>query len=308
MSSPGLVQIVILNWNGFDLTKDCLLSLARIDYPKYQIIVVDNGSTDGSYEELVSRFPNIEFLRSEVNLGFVGGNNLGLKLALTKYDPDYFLLLNNDTTAEPSFLKNMVAFYSERPNLGIIGGKIYYFDDPKRIWFAGGWFDKLRGNAVHLGENELDIGQYNIPMKINFVTGCCFMMSRKVVDTLGLLDEDFFAYCEDLDYSLRAIEAGFDCYYVPDSVIYHKVSSSFKSGKFAIVGKRSALAYYLNVRNRLYIYRKHKKNINKMGFIFFQIKLTFRYVLGFTLTLQFRNAGSVIRGVWDGISKPVRKF
>jgi GT2 family glycosyltransferase len=305
MSSLGSVQIIILNWNGYELTRECLLSLAAVDYGNFRITVVDNASSDGSYEKLVGEFPEIEFVRSEVNLGFAGGNNLGINFARTNYDPDFFLLLNNDTTVDPRFLTHLVTSFHAGPDVGIAGNKIFYYGDPQRIWFAGGVFDKQLGDGYHRGEGEIDLGQFDEPENVDFITGCCLMMSRQLVNAIGILDERFFAYCEDLDYSLRAAESGFVCRYVPASVIYHKVSSSFKLQKSDKIGKRSALAYYLNVRNRIFIFRKHRKMINRYGFLLFQLRFILRYVVGFALTFQFGKAKSVIKGAWKGVTDPL---
>jgi len=300
-----LVQIIILNWNGYELTKDCLNSLSRLDYQNYKVIVVDNGSTDGSYKKLVSEFPAIEFLAIEANLGFADGNNAAILHTREKYNPQLFLLLNNDTTVEPTFLRKMVDTFSSNPNAGILGNKIYYYEDPQRIWFAGGQFNKFLGDGIHLGIDQLDIGQFNDQKKIDFVTGCCMMISKDVINKIGLLDSSFFAYCEDLDYSLRASKAGYVITYVPDAIIYHKVSSSFKTKDKKQFGARSNLAYYLNVRNRLFIYRKHKERIKPLYFFIHQVKYVSRYLIGFFITLQFGKVKSVLQGLWDGVSKPM---
>lgn len=300
------VHIIILNWNGYLLTRDCLISLRNIDYKNHRITVVDNASTDDSVDKLSKEFPEIELLRSNVNLGFAGGNNLALKYVKEMYKPDYFLLLNNDTAVEPSFLSALVKNSTDL-SVGIIGSKIYFFDEPTRLWFAGGYFDRFSGDGRHYAYEQLDEGGNNKLCKVDFITGCCLMITKQLIEKIGYLDDSFFAYCEDLDYCLRAKKNGFDCLYVPDSIIYHKVSSSFKTQKTTTLGARSALAYYLNVRNRFFIYRKHRELINTVGFIYSQFLFVMRYLIGFSVTFQFEKFKNVISGVRDGVFMKLKK-
>lgn len=300
------VHIIILNWNGYLLTRDCLLSLRDIKYKNHRITVVDNASTDDSASKLLEEFPEIELLRSEVNLGFAGGNNLALTDAKRKFDPDYYLLLNNDTVVDSSFLNYLTEAYKE-PSIGLVCSKIYFFDEPNRLWYAGGFFNKRTGNGGHYGYEQIDNGEFDNQRKVDYVTGCCFMLHRDVVNQIGLLDEIFFAYCEDLDYCLRAAEHGFECVYVPRSILYHKVSSSFKSKTKIAFGNRSPLAYYLNIRNRFFIFRKHRAQISTVGFLMFHTLFCLRYLCGFLITFQFGKVKTVILGIKDGIKMPLKK-
>lgn len=300
------VHIIILNWNGYNLTRDCLLSLRKIDYRNYRVTVVDNASIDESATNLSDEFPEIDMLRSDVNLGFAAGNNLALINAREKYNPDYFLLLNNDTVVDPTFLGHLLDAFKNQ-SIGLACSKIYFFDEPRRLWYAGGYFNKVIGDAQHYGYEQMDHGEFDTLRKVEFITGCCFMMSRSVVNRVGLLDEIYFAYCEDLDYCLRAAEQGFECVYVPRSVIYHKVSSSFKSKTNIAFGKRSTLAYYLNVRNRFFIFRKHREQISRFGFLIHHSIFCLRYIVGFLITFQFAKVYTVLKGIRDGIQMPLMK-
>jgi len=232
------VFIIIVNWNNWPDTLECLESLKNIDYPDYRIIVVDNGSTDGSAEKIKEYIKDIvpcfrqpaDFIPVRCNRGFAAGNNPGIDFAL-KNKADYVLLLNNDTTVDKDFLKRLAEAGEDNKKAGILGSSIYFYSQPDKIWFLGGKFNWLKTRWTkgrgHLGldfpVNEL-FKEKN--QKVNFITGCCMLIKREAVEKIGNLDERFFLYYEDVDYCLRARKAGFDCLVVPSAKIWHKISSS----------------------------------------------------------------------------------
>lgn len=222
------VAIIVVNWNRRDDTLDCLQSLSEISYPHYRIILVDNGSTDGSADAVRSSFPNVKVIQAEENLRFAGGNNLGLKDVLEEGD-DFCLLLNNDTTVEQDFLSHMIETAKSNHRIGLISPKILYYDRPDVIWFAGGIIKPIWGYVRHFGLRQLDdpqAGRYNKRREVTFLTGCCLLIRRSVMEKIGRLDGDFYLYSEDADYCLRAIKAGYILIYEPRARIYHKVSQS----------------------------------------------------------------------------------
>ncbi|MCF7907242.1 glycosyltransferase family 2 protein [Patescibacteria group bacterium] len=148
MSLAKKVFIVIPHWNHREVLKDCLFSLQKIKYPNYKIVVSDNGSEDGSPDFIQKNFPEFFLLENKKNLGFAGGCNQGIKWSL-KQGADYILLLNNDTIVAPDFLDKLVEAAEADKNVGIVGSKIYYYDQPKKIWFAGGDFIKWRASGKH---------------------------------------------------------------------------------------------------------------------------------------------------------------
>jgi GT2 family glycosyltransferase len=287
------VSIVILNWNGYDVTRECLISLSKIDYPNYEIVLVDNGSTDGSPDKLAAEFPGVTIIRNKTNVGFTGGNNAGIQSALDKH-PDYILLLNNDTVVEPHFLFELISVGESDDRIGILNPKIYYFDPPVRIWYAGGHFSQWRGLASHVGVGKLDAGAYDQLREVTFITGCAFLIKTKVIHRIGLLDERFFYLWEDTDWSIRALQAGFKAFYVPSAAIWHKESFDIKRN----AGKPFRDFYY--VRNRILLARKHAR-IYHWPTLFISLSLMLAYrMTGYFLRGEFDRVRALCRGLWSG--------
>jgi GT2 family glycosyltransferase len=220
-----MVIIILVNWNGRDVTLDCLGSLHSVTYSPFRIVVVDNGSTDGSVEAIRSRFPDVTVLTMGRNLRFAGGNNAGIRHALDQ-GAEAVLLLNNDTTVEKEFLDHLVKRLNADAATGATAPKILYHDDPRHIWFAGGGISFWTGTMRHTGIREVDRGQYNTARAIAYASGCCILVKRSVIERIGLLDESFFMYAEDADWSMRIRKAGFVIMYEPASRVRHKLSVS----------------------------------------------------------------------------------
>jgi hypothetical protein len=225
MSTQPLVFIIIVNWNGRDITLDCLDSLSRISHRNTRTVVVDNASTDGSVDAIRSRFPAVVVLKMKSNLRFAGGTNAGIRYGL-EHGAEMFLLLNNDTIVDPEFLSRMVNCMTSTTSIGMVGPKIYYHDNPTRIWFAGGRLSMWTGTMKHVGIREIDSGQFDTQKQIEYTTGCCILMKREIVERVGLLDESYAMYTEDADWSMRVRRAGFTIIYEPKAKIWHKLSVS----------------------------------------------------------------------------------
>jgi GT2 family glycosyltransferase/glycosyltransferase involved in cell wall biosynthesis len=287
------VSIIILNWNGYEVTRGCLASLSKIDYPNYEIVLVDNGSTDGSPEKLAAEFPGVTTIRNKTNLGFTGGNNIGVQPALDNH-AEYVLLLNNDTVVEPQFLSELIRVGESDDRIGILNPKIYYFDSPARIWYAGGHFSKWRCFSSHVGVGKLDAGAYDCIREVTFITGCAFLIKTKVIQKIGLLDERFFFLWEDTDWSIRALQAGFRAIYVPSAIIWHKESFDTKRN----VGKAFRDFYY--ARNRILLARKHARTYHwPTLFISLGLMLAYR-TAGYFLRGEFDRLLALYRGLWAG--------
>ncbi len=220
-----LVWIIIVNWNGKELTLDCLDSLRHVAYRNRRILVVDNGSTDGSINAIRKRFPDIEILPLGENRRFAGGNNAGIRHALARR-ADLLLLLNNDTTVDPGCLDPMVDRIRSDPAIGIVAPKILYYSAPEVLWYAGGTISFWRGTMRHVGIREQDRGQRDLPGETDYATGCCLLARKELVDTIGLLDESYFMYTEDADWCMRARRAGYRIIYEPRAKIWHRLSIS----------------------------------------------------------------------------------
>ncbi|KPJ69771.1 hypothetical protein AMJ44_02350 [candidate division WOR-1 bacterium DG_54_3] len=247
------VAIIILNWNGYSDTAECLKSLKKIDYPNYEIVIVDNGSKDGSPDRLKREFPYITLLKNPDNLGFAEGCNVGMRYALER-GVDYILLLNNDTVVEQQFLTRMVEAAERDSNTGILCPKIYYYDKPNVIWTAGGKINKLTSRTYAMGLNKADKGQYDKLKEVDYVSGCALLIKAETVEKIGMLDKDYFNHYEDVDWCMRARRRGYKILYIPDSVIYHKVS-------MALGGKYSPIHMYYQMRNWLWFAKKNGAGI-----------------------------------------------
>ena len=239
--SQPKVFVVLLNVNSYADTSACLESLRKVEYSNFRVIVIDNGSTDDSFARLQSNFPEATVRQSKVNLGFTGGNNVGITAAL-KEAADYVLLLNNDTLVDPRFVSELVGVGESNPANGILGPKILYASEPQRIWYAGG---RIRyANCLHVGVNELDgSGRYSLTQETDFISGCAMLVKAAVFRRVGLLDDKLFVYHEDTDFCMRARKAGYTCVFVPTSRIWHKISRT--------CGPQSPFTLYLLTRNQL---------------------------------------------------------
>jgi len=241
-SHTPLVAVVVVNWNGKDDTLDCLQSLDKVEYGALKIILVDNGSTDGSVGIIKECHPHIDLIETHDNLGFVGGNNVGMKAALAE-GADYILLLNNDTIVAPDFLSHLVKYLDDHPSTGIVGPLIYYHSSPEILWSAGGKVDPTSGDTrmLGMGESQVDLG--TISGEMDFVTGCALMIRADVIRQVGMLDERFFAYYEETEWCARVRKAGYEIHIIPEAKIWHKISPEAREA--------SAQVNYYMTRNRL---------------------------------------------------------
>ena len=258
MKKEPRVTIVIVNYNGFSDTVACVRSLENIDYTNYEMIVVDNASTKEPLpEEKQYLKEHTTYIPSQNNNGFSAGNNIGIRLAMQQ-GTDYVLLINGDTTVEPDFLSRLLNAAENQPQTGIVCGRIMFFDDKDRIWYAGGTVDLKTGNVVHLGWGKSIAEFPGMSGSVTFATGCLMLIPKEVIEHIGLLSEEYFLYCEDTDYCCRVLQSGYSIYYCNDAVIYHKISRS--------VGKASKLQQYYMTRNTLYFIQQYGTDW-KQGFI-----------------------------------------
>ncbi len=253
VSEKPHVVIILVNYNGTDDTHECIASLLENTYPNYSIVVVDNNSR----EEQVNKLKSDSFINSNStviyeseNSGFSEGNNVGIRYA-KEQGADYVLLLNNDTVVTPDFLDQLVdcAMKHER---SIVTGSIKFFSDKDNYWYAGGDYDYNTGvTSMNYHINEIDKDE----LKVTFATGCLMLIPMNYIDSYGMLSDRFFLYSEDTEYCLRAIKNGYDIYWKPACLIYHKVNAS--------TGKNSPLQQYYLTRNDLIIARDYSNNKSK---------------------------------------------
>lgn len=288
------VFIILLNWNGYTDTAECVWSLCRITYPFFVVVIVDNGSGDNSVARLREEFTDIILLENKENLGFAGGNNVGIRYALEN-GADYVLLLNNDTVVEEGFLDVLVrvAESGSSEKVGIVGPKIYSgLPGSTVLWEAGGGIDWRIGKAYHNGFEETDRGQWDGVRDVDYVSGCAMLIKRDVLEKVGLLDERFFLYYEETDFCARAREEGYRVVFVPEARIWHKVSNT-TGGAYGPV-----LTYYMT-RNRLLFMQRYMDNAGWMRFLryFYYDGLLRRAAF---LCIKSRSRYRSLKALWAG--------
>ncbi len=235
---PTLISVVAVNWNRRELLRRCLDSLQSQQGVRFEVIVVDNGSTDGSAEMVENEFPSVRLIRNHENRGFCAANNQGIGAAAG----DFIALLNNDAEARPGWLLTLRELFEERPGLGMAASKILVYEDPRRIDKAGHLIYPDGQNRGR-GSGEVDCGQYDRVEEVLWPDGCAAMYRKRMLDQIGGFDEDFFAYGDDAELGLRARIAGWDCLYTPRAVVWHH--------RGATLGLASTRRLELIERNRL---------------------------------------------------------
>ena len=284
------VFIIILNWNGRDDTLACLESLGKIAYADFSVIVVDNGSADNSVEAIRAAFPEVDLIETGANLGFSGGNNVGIQQALAR-GADYVLLLNNDTVVDPGLLDAFVAAAGHYPDAGVFSAKIYFHAEPKRIWYAGARWNDKTVRFEQVGEGVLDDGQrFSTLCETDYACGCAFFVPAARLREIGLLDDQFFLYFEETDWCYRARKAGYPSIFVPEAKLWHKVSVSFG-------GEGSPLALYFQTRNRLLWAKRHATLRRRLGVYAESVYALFRR-FAFPLVRTRKGQPFSLKGGW----------
>lgn len=233
---PPLVWVLLVNWNGKKDMLACLASLHKVAYQPLHILVIDNASTDDSVKAIQTEFPEVEILANPRNERFARANNQGMQKAL-QAGADLILLLNNDTEVAPDFLDHLVQAMATHANVGMVAPKIYYHHDPNLLWFAGGKVNLWTGRIWHRGLRQVDGPEKFSQLEmVDYLTGCAILASRECIEKIGMLDENYFMYAEDADWSWRAQLAGFVCLYQPAAKVWHKVGAA-AGGTFKIYHK-----------------------------------------------------------------------
>ena len=338
------ISVIILNWNGWKDTTECLESLCQIKYSNYQIIIVDNGSIDESIEKIKDycegklkveskffkndasdkpikiieytkeesnnggkelEFENIEsnkkliLIKNEKNYGFAEGNNIAIKYAMNFLKPEYILLLNNDTIVDKNFLNKMVEVGERGKSNGIVGPKIYFYDYKGKtnvISFTGADLIIWKGKEIRYGFKEEDEGQYNNEMEVDKIEGSCMLIKTILLDEIGLLDTNYFAYWEETDLCYRASKKGYKIIYSPDAMIWHKIGGS--SG-----GISNPLRIYYITKNMFLFLKKHATVYETLLFsIFFTFyDLWFKIITYLFYHKDIKKTIHFVKGLKDGI-------
>jgi GT2 family glycosyltransferase len=299
------VAIILVNWNSFAVTNDCIHSLKAMQYPSYKIIVVDNGSADGSGDALEQAHPGIILIRLGSNMGFTGGNNAGFRYALQN-GFDFSIMLNNDTFVEPDFLSHLVSFMDANPGTGAIQPRIFFNHNRQLLWNGGSYYNKLIGLAYTVGHNKPSAPSYENLKQVDWITGCAFFIRNSVLESTGLLAENMFIYSEDVDLSFRIKQLGYSLIYQPLSVIYHIAGMSNRSKSKGKEGYVNPIVHYLNQRNRIWVIKKYTPWYcvpTVIAFNFFYITMVMGY---FAARGRFTKFRSVSKAVRDGLTGSIQ--
>ncbi len=259
-----MISIIILNWNGKEVTEECLKSIKKQTFKGYETIVVDNNSSDNSVSFLNKKFPSIKLVQNKKNLGFTGGNNEGLKYA----KGDYLLLLNNDTILDKNFLEEI---WKNKNKADILGVKNYFYGKKNMIWAVGSKVNWLTMRAKLIANKLIDSREID-KIKIDHAVGSAIFFRKKIIEKIGFLDNSFFAYYEETEWQTRAQRAGFKISWVPTAKLWHKVAYSTGGG-------RSPLSAYYLVRNRGYYIKKYSKH-KFIAYLFWLIEIKLRILYG----------------------------
>jgi len=293
------VGVVLVNWNSEEYTIRCLASLMAAAKAPDLVVVVDNASVHGSVAAIREAFPLVHIIENRHNYGFTGANNLGISYLLDR-NVDYVWILNNDTVVSPNCLQVLCRALESHGEAVAATCKIYR-NDSAELWFAGSVFHKYSFCVDHRGEGETDRGQYDSVEYLDFLDGCCILVRSSVLREIGLFDEHFFAYHEDVDFSFRLRHSGARLLYVPEASICHFAGASVKSNKFAHDVTSSPMQHFLSRRNKLFIVRRYGRTYHLLICLMLLL-LNGVYVSSAMLLLRrFRKAGAVWCGIFHGL-------
>lgn len=283
-----LVSIITINFNQLRLTCELLDSLRKLTYPAVEVIVVDNNSAEDPTNVIAGKYPEVKLIVSKENLGFAGGNNLGIKAS----HGHYLLFLNNDTEVDPGVLEPLVKLFETNPKAGAASSKILYYNSGETIQYAGSSrIDPFTGRSKRVGYMEKDNGQHSRLKETDLAHGAAMMVPRRVIEKVGVMPEFFFLYYEEVDWCESIKRAGYKIFFVPDSKVYHKESMS--------IGKGSTLKTYYMTRNRLLYMRRNTAGLIKLSWILFFLFFSLpKNALMYTLKRDLQHA----RAFWRGLA------
>jgi GT2 family glycosyltransferase len=264
MSQEPLISIVILNYNQIKVTCEFIESTKKLTYKNYEIILVDNASKENPTELIRTNYPDVKLIVNEKNLGFTGGNNVGIMAG----KGDFFFIVNNDTEVTDNLLEKLIEPFFKDSSIGVVSPKIRYFSNPNIIQYAGFTeINPITGRNSVIGGLEEDNGQHNTPGYTAYAHGAAMLVKKEVIDKVGMLPDMFFIYYEELDWSAHIRRAGYKIYYQPEALIFHKESIT--------MGKESAIKAYYHNRNRILFM---KRNSSPFNFFLFSLFYTFLIV------------------------------
>ncbi len=288
-ASPSRLGLVMPTWNHREMTLEGLAALERVDPPRPRVLLVDNGSRDGTIEAVRERFPWVETLALPDNLGFCAANNRGAELLLRDPALAYLMFVNNDIDLAPDCLNRLVAFMDRHPQAGACGPLIFYYEPSDRIWAAGGrifpdlmWFPPILRDKPDPGLRR--------PRRVDYIHGCALLVRRTVIETLGMFDERYFIYHDEVDWCHRMERAGWEVWLVPEARLFHKVTQA--------VGAHSPMMIYYTARNKLLFWWKHGRLADLPKFYAFHLWKAIRI---FARAGSFWSVVSLAKAVADAL-------
>jgi GT2 family glycosyltransferase len=289
-----LVSIIILNYNQLKVTCEFIDSARTLTYPNYEIIMVDNASAEDPTEYVHQHYPEVKLIRNKKNLGFTGGNNVGIRAG----KGEYFLIINNDTEVVPDLLDRLLEPFARDPLVGVVSPKIRYFSHPNIIQYAG--FTEVNpftGRNRPIGGMMEDLGQFDTPGYTAYAHGAAMMVKKAVIEKVGLLPDIFFIYYEELDWSAHIRRAGYKVYYQPSALIFHKESIT--------MGKESAMKAYFHNRNRILFMRRNTTVLQFMFFVMFYLTLALpKTVIKYLIKGQREHLKNFFKGLYWNLITP----
>jgi GT2 family glycosyltransferase len=285
------IYIIIPHNGGRDLLNDCIQSITESSYSNLNIVIIDNGSTDGSVQSVKKRFTDIELVTNKQNMGFAKAVNQGILHALSKRC-DYVFLLNNDTILHPECIKHLInsVHYNDSPDLvGAVGPKILNFGSEKEIWFMGARIDLYRGIWQSTHEDAERVTE------VDSVSGCAVLLSTDIFDKIGMFDEDFYTYIEDLDFFIRLKRSQFKIIINPRAKVWHKAGGTAGRGD-------TPFKIYYTTRNRLLLMRKHARFIHWCYFIPFFVYHLIRHICLLFVSGEVCKSRFLYKAIFDFMS------
>ena len=283
------VFILTLNWNN---TINLLKSIKKIDYPNYKIVVIDNGSTDDSVKVIKEEFADVKIIENKKNLGYCEGYNVGIRYALFN-KADYIIVTNNDCTVDKDYVKELVKIAESDKNIGLVSGKVYFYDRKNVLQAIGGKVNWLTG-FVRIKRNRLDNGQFDDVKEVMHIDDVFLLVRPSLVKKIGMYDKDFFIYYEETDLCARAIKSGFKIVYTPFAKIWHKEHASTGGG-------RSKLATFYLIRNRIIFMKKNASKLNLIIFLFLLLIIAPLQLVYYLFRGYFNIIIPYIKGLYSGL-------
>lgn len=292
------VVVLVLSYNGKNLLSDCIKSYLSNTYKYFKIVIIDNGSTDGTKEYVESNYPQVKVLRTEVNLKYSGGFNFGLKYAFNEQKADYVLITNNDVVADKNLISSLVETSEMHKNAGFVIGKVYYHEKPDTFQTVGKKYDPVLWNGGHIGHNEKDTGQYEQIEERAWCDDIYWLVRRELYEKTGGYDTEFAFQGEDFDWQVRAKQLGYKIMYTPHAKLWHKESMT--------IGKTSPFKSYYDARNPLIVHMKYRTADEFRQFFQPRFKSTLIGSFKQLVRLRFKHVWANISGLASALRWGVR--